>query len=241
MKVLCLGAEPTLIEKIQMAVRFRWPESTFLIAADPGEGLELLASEPFDLAFYCPQPPNPAITAVCEQIREFCDIPLIVVADMDGDGLMDEVRALDAGADDYVQPGAGLIDLASRVVALMRRIWRTNSTGGESLVSGSLLINVGADEVYVSGQRVTLTATEYNLLLLLVKHRGTVVQHLFLEQSLWGDHADRSGLLKKYVRRLRQKLGDATDQDEDWIRNVYGVGYQFVGPGYHDEEQSVTA
>jgi len=76
---------------------------------------------------------------------------------------------------------------------------------------------------------VVLTSTEFRLLHLLVKNRGTVVAHQTLERALWGGYMDSSKLVKKYVQRLRRKLGDHA-REPVWIASVHGVGYRFIGP-----------
>ena len=84
--------------------------------------------------------------------------------------------------------------------------------------------------MFVSGRRVNLTGTEFNLLHLLIRNKGTVVRHRMVERSLWGDHVDSSALVKKYVHRLRRKLEEASDSGHEFIRSVYGIGYLFVAP-----------
>ena len=91
--------------------------------------------------------------------------------------------------------------------------------------------------VSLDGQRLTITHTEFKLLFLLVKNRGMVVHHRFLERALWGDRVDSAPLVKKYVQRLRKKLSDDAKKPH-WIASVHGTGYRFVGPGeMHPEER----
>jgi DNA-binding response OmpR family regulator len=97
------------------------------------------------------------------------------------------------------------------------------------LSSGKLFINPATYEVYLGEERVTLTSTEFRLLHLLVKNRGMVVAHQTLERALWGEDVDSSRLVKKYVQRLRRKLGDDA-REPQWIASVHGVGYRFIGP-----------
>ena len=96
------------------------------------------------------------------------------------------------------------------------------------MASGALLLNPATYEVLLHGKRMALTSTEFRLLHLLLKNRGTVATHRFLELALWGDRVDSSALVKKYIQRLRRKLGD-DPQEPEWIANVYGVGYRFLG------------
>ena len=90
-------------------------------------------------------------------------------------------------------------------------------------------INPATYEVFLNDGRITLTSTEFRLLHLLLKNRGMVVARRVLEQSLWGDQVGSYGLVKKYVQRLRLKLGDNA-RNPIWIASIHGVGYRFIGP-----------
>ncbi len=115
------------------------------------------------------------------------------------------------------------------------------------LRSGQLLVNPTTYEVFLGDRRVALTSTEFRLLHLLLKNRGIVVSHETLGRTLWGEEVDSSELVKKYVQRLRRKLGD-TAQQPRWIVSIHGTGYRFVGPtedtwetaGQAREESSVN-
>ena len=238
MKVLCFGTDSSSIEHVQLAIRFRWPDATFLIAPAPDEALNLIESEGIDLVVITAH--NPRISEFCSQIREFSDVPLIVIGDTDGEYSLDDVKALEAGADDYIRSSAGLAELVARVVALIRRVQAQGTSPNGSVVqSGELLLNPATYDVFLGGRRVNLTATEFNLLHLLIRNKGTVVRHRMVERALWGDNVDSSALVKKYVHRLRRKLEEADGGDHQYIRSVYSIGYLFVAP--HDEQDRVSA
>ena len=143
---------------------------------------------------------------------------------------MDEVKALESGADDYIQRSAGLVNLVARLVALIRRVRRIDlSRAGRPLSFGSLTLDPATYEVFLKSKGLSLTSTEFRLLHVFLANRGAVVSHEFLAQSLWGDQVDSSALVKKYIQRLRRKLGD-DPQSPQWIANVHGVGYRILGP-----------
>ena len=98
-----------------------------------------------------------------------------------------------------------------------------------ALSSGRLSINPSTYEVFLADQRVNMTSTEFSLLHLLVRNRGTVVAHQTMERTLWPGPGDNSRLVKKYVQRLRRKLGD-DPKEPSWIASIHGVGYRFIGP-----------
>ncbi|MDA1036114.1 MAG: winged helix-turn-helix domain-containing protein [Chloroflexi bacterium] len=236
MKVLCFGTDSPSIEQLQLAIRFHWPDASFLIAPAHDDALALVESEGADLAVILTQNTRVSVPGFCSELRGFSDVPLIVIGDAEEENFLDEVKALEAGADDYIRSTAGLAEMVARVVALIRRAQAQGSPSGNVLQNGDLMLNPATYEVFVGGRRVNLTGTEFNLLHLLIRNKGTVVRHRMVERSLWGDHVDSSALVKKYVHRLRRKLEEASNNDHEFIRSVYGIGYLFVA-SQEDREQ----
>ena len=231
MKIVCLCAEPVTVEHVQLAVQLRWPDAQVLVADDIETGLGLLESEAPDIVFLQygeHQGSLSSLPGAIREIRRFSEVPLIALERPGYAGNMEEVRALEAGADDYLREGAGIIDLVARIVALMRRVWRQQtSSDGQVLTCGPLLLNPATYEVFLENKRLMLTSTEFRLLHLLVRNKGAVVTHRMIELSVWGDQVDRSAICKKYIQRLRRKLGD-TSEGGPWIATVHGVGYRVV-------------
>lgn len=229
MKVLCLGTDSMSIEQMQLAIRFRWPDASFSIAPTPDEALAAIESEGMDLVVVIARSSRIVVSTFCSELREFSDVPLIVMGDSEGEYSLDDVKALEAGADDFIRSSAGLAELVARVVALIRRAQAQGSSpSGTVLQSGDLLINPATYEVFLDGRRVNMTATEFNLLHLLIRNKGSVVRHRMIERALWGDNVDSSALVKKYVHRLRRKLEEASNGEHEYIRSVYSIGYLFV-------------
>ena len=128
-----------------------------------------------------------------------------------------------------------MTEMMARVWALLRRAGAMVRQEEEKpLRSGSLLVNPTTYEVFLGDRRVVLTSTEFRLLHLLLKNRGIVVSHQTLGRTLWGDQVDSSGLVKKYVQRVRQKLGD-TAREPSWIVSIHGMGYRFIGPSENSQ------
>jgi DNA-binding response OmpR family regulator len=137
--------------------------------------------------------------------------------------------ALDLGADDYLRVPCNLADLSVRVWALVRRAGDPGAIKGGPWEIGPLIIYPDNYKVAMRGRRIALTSTEFRLLQLLVKNRGHTLPHCTIEQTIWQHRADSNRLVKKYVQRLRRKLGDSARYPE-WIASVHGVGYRFIGP-----------
>ncbi len=228
MKAVFIGADPRATELATMSFRLRWPDAVHFITATASEGLEMIEMESPDVVLLHPDFTDMAFPKVIREIRRFSNVPLLVLGYQGNE--MEVVTALELGADDYVRLPCDLAELMVRIWALLRRAgMRVKYESEGPLSSGQLLINPATYEVFLSDQRVTLTSTEFRLLYLLLKNKGIVVTRHTLEQSLWGNQVDSYGLVKKYVQRLRRKLGDNA-RDPFWIASIHGVGYRFIGP-----------
>jgi two-component system KDP operon response regulator KdpE len=138
---------------------------------------------------------------------------------------------LDAGADDYVTKPFGHLELIARARAVLRRAGATACTDDVgSFDNGYLSVDFSACEVRVSGRRVLLTPTEFQLLALLVRNPGQLLSHSMLLSRVWGpDCSEDRDYLKAYVKRLRQKL-EPDPRNPIYILTERGFGYRFV-PG----------
>ena len=227
MKVLFAGTDAVAIEMLQLAIRFRWPEASFLVRAGPEEAFSL--SEDVDLVVAVGRLDGVSTAEFCATVRGFSDVPLIVIGEQDSEGATEEVRILEAGADDYIRSSVELRKLIARVVSLMRRAQAWDGTTSV-FVAGPVVLDPDTREVFVDRQRVSLTGKEFDLLHLLMVNKDSVVHHWVLERRMWSGQGASAALLKKYVHRLRRKLNDPRSGEHDLIRNVYGVGYVLAVP-----------
>jgi two-component system KDP operon response regulator KdpE len=150
---------------------------------------------------------------------------VIVVSVMPGE--KDKVRALDAGADDYVVKPFGTEELVARIRAVLRR--QADVTAGEPVIrSGDLVIDLSRRLVAVGGRPVKLTPTEYELLRYLALHAGKPVTHTTLLRQVWGEYAVGDKYNTRYVvAQIRRKLGD-DPADPRYIVSEPGVGYRLL-------------
>jgi len=138
----------------------------------------------------------------------------------------DRIKGLSLGADDYLTKPFSPQELTLRVAAVLRRLAAPAVTAGSSLVEGPLLIDRGAHRVSLAGEEITLTATEYKLLLTLVERRGRVQTRPQLLETVWEAQADiQTRTVDMHVQRLRAKLGEVGEL----IETVRGFGYRFRG------------
>jgi len=225
-QVLAVGLDPPELELVTLAVRLRWPDARVSVATDGQRGVELVEEETPDILLLQARGDDAvSVTGVLREVRHFSAIPTLV---LEKDGAeADAVKVLEEGADDYVRLPCGPMELMSRMVALLRRTrYEREARSGSAIVSGTLVVIPSTYEVFLGEKRLSLTPTEFRLLHILLKNRSVVVSHELLERLLWGERGYSASLLKKYIQRLRKKLGD----EPRWIATVPGYGYRYVGP-----------
>jgi DNA-binding response OmpR family regulator len=183
-------------------------------------------------AFYAEQPdlvlldlhlPGADGWAVLARIREMSDVPVVAVADRDGEA--ERVRALRAGADDCVTAPVGGPELLARIEALLRRSRSQLETAVAVLEDEFVHIDRLRHRVEVLGVEVALTPTEFRMLSTFAEHPGRVLGHGQLLEMVWGNGLRERDEVKLYVSYLRRKLGEAAHVDP--VETVRGVGYRY--------------
>lgn len=141
---------------------------------------------------------------------------------------MDKVSGLDLGADDYITKPFGVLELASRVKAVLRRTSKINENPeNQTLRVGMLTLHPAAHEAFLDGEPMELTRKEFSLLKLLMENLGIVLTRTQILNEVWDIDADiATRTVDMHVKTLRKKLGDAAD----YIQTVRGVGYRFEVP-----------
>jgi two-component system, OmpR family, KDP operon response regulator KdpE len=160
---------------------------------------------------------------VCRRLREWSDMPLIVLSAVGDEDV--KVRALAAGADDYVTKPFGPRELIARLQANLRRI---DPDPEQSVItSGELEIDLASHTVRQNGEEVHLTPTEFGLLALLARNRGRLMTHRDLLVAVWGDgYSDDTQVLRAHIANLRRKIEPSAGPR--YIRTDPGVGYRFA-------------
>jgi two-component system, OmpR family, KDP operon response regulator KdpE len=163
-------------------------------------------------------------TDVTRRLREWTDVPIIVISVRDSE--QDKVAALDAGADDYITKPFGASELAARIRVALRR---SNKSEGElaTFQNDDLIIDFAKRDVRINNLPVTLTPTEYSILRTLVTHTGKVLTHQQLIKEVWGgDYEVNAHLLRVNVSNLRRKIERNSLQPRHIITEP-GIGYRF--------------
>jgi two-component system KDP operon response regulator KdpE len=194
-------------------------------AATGAEALTAAALIPPDLVMLDLMLPDADGADVCRQLRDWLSAPILLISAVGDEA--DKIRALDAGADDYVTKPFSPGELLARCRALLRR---TAGQAGEAVVEvGRLRIDLPRRMVTLDGAEVRLTPTEFDLLKALATVAGRPLTHHMLLRTVWGPgYADETHLLRVYMGRLRDKL-EARGAPRTTIETLTGVGYRLAG------------
>lgn len=196
-----------------------------LTALDGIEAIQIIERELPDLLILDIMMPNMDGFEVCNRIREWSQIPIIMLSARDDES--DKVKCLDLGADDYIAKPFGVEELLARIRAVLRRSESTQTTIPATFTSGAIKVNFAERKVTIADSEVKLTPTEYCLLKELVLNAGKVLTHAFLLGRAWGpEYRDEHEYLHVFVRRLRSKI-EKDPSKPKYITTVSGVGYRF--------------
>lgn len=198
-----------------------------LTAADGQQALELIEARSPDLVLLDVMMPRLDGFSVCQRVREFSSVPIIILTARGND--QDKIRGLDLGADDYLTKPFSVEELLARVRAVLRRAQLSTIDASQALRSrvtiGDLTVDYAQHQVMMSGREVELTPIEYRLLAYLAQNAGRIVTQDLLLEHVWGaEYLGESHLLQVNINRLRRKLEpDATRPR--YIQTKTGVGY----------------
>lgn len=224
-KVLIVDDDPSILRFVRANISASGYET--LVAGDGKAALEVIEVNQPDLVLLDIMMPNMDGLEVCRRLREWSQIPIIMLTAR-GDE-KDKVECLDMGADDYIAKPFGVDELLARVRAVLRR---SQTSTGETPSQSSfkyddLVINYIEHKVTLGEQEIRLTRTEYNLLQELTLNAGKVLTHKHLLYRIWGpEYQDEREYLHVFMNRLRTKLGKGAE----CIVTIPGVGYEIKRP-----------
>lgn len=200
------------------------------------EALKLLSDRQFDIVLLDINMPGMGGLEACRQIREQASGIGIVMATV-RDAEADMVRALEAGADDYVTKPFRFGELVARLHAVLRRRNPDNAPASV-LHIGNLEIDFDRRTLHRSGEEVRLSPTEFDLLALLMKNEGMPLTHAKLLSSIWGtEYRDEVEYLRSYVRALRKKIEDDSSRPKYLLTEPW-LGYRFQNPARNESADS---
>ena len=184
---------------------------------------ELIKKENFDLILLDLMLPGMDGMTICQQVREFSQVPIIMLTARDE--VEDKVNGLDIGADDYMTKPFAIQELFARIRNALRKSGRNDGVAkGDSYRVGDLVLYPNTYEVEVSGEPVQLTRREYDLLEFMMRNKRTVLTRDQILEQVWGyDYSGDTNVVDVYIRYLRAKLDDRFNKK--YIYTVRGVGY----------------
>lgn len=196
-------------------------------AYDGEEALNLSKLNMYDLIVLDVMLPKLDGLSVCQQIREFSQVPIIMVTAKGED--MDKIMGLEYGADDYITKPFNILELKARIKAILRRSnanSKKDSVRNRLKVKG-LEIEFDSRRVFIEGKEVNLTAKEFDLLELFLKNPGKVYSRENLLDTIWGyEYPGDARTVDVHVRRLREKV-EKNPSEPEYIYTKWGVGYYF--------------
>jgi two-component system KDP operon response regulator KdpE len=197
-------------------------------ASSGEEALEVLRQEKPDLVLLDLNMPGMGGLAACREIREQCDVAIIVLTVRDAE--RDKVQALDAGADDYITKPFGMPELLARIRAALRRLPLSTDAMPSALELEDLTIDFAARSVIMRGKAMRLTPKEFDLLRYLTSNANQAIPHRKLLQAVWGpDYGDEVEYLRVFVNQLRKKM-ERNPAKPKYLLTEPWVGYRFAIP-----------
>lgn len=224
MRVLVIEDDPDILEVITLSFRMGWPQVTILSTPEARKGVEMVKTQSPDIVLLDLLLPDMNGFQALAEIREFSNIPLIVVT-VKGEEI-DRVRGLELGADDYIVKPFSYMELLARARAVLRRSNAVGTAVPTTFEHGGLAINFKSQEVRVNGEEVNLTPIEYKLLCELANNAGRTVSQRALLEKVWGEeYLNAPNVLKVHMHRLRRKLKD-NPKSPRAIVTMPGKGYK---------------
>ena len=198
-------------------------------AYDGEEALKLAKENIYDILLLDVMLPKYDGFEVCRQIREYSDVPIIMLTAKGDD--MDKILGLEYGADDYITKPFNILEVKARIKAILRRTGRkkTEREDDKIIVKGEMKIDCESRRVVIGEQETNLTAKEFDLLELLAMNPNKVYSRENLLNIVWGyEYPGDARTVDVHIRRLREKI-ETNPSDPKYVYTKWGVGYYFKG------------
>lgn len=225
-RILIVDDEPRLVRLVKVNLLASGYEVG--VAADGIKAIALLEASSYDLLILDIMLPGSFNGFdVCKRIREFSDIPIIILTGLARE--QDRIRGFDAGADDYLTKPFSVEELLRRVKAVLRRTCQSENAPKNPIYKyGDLVVNTAQKRVFLRDKEAKLTATEYQILYHLACHAGKVLTHEELLTRVWGsEYRNELHYLRNYISSIRKKIEDDPGHPR-YILGKHGIGYQLA-------------
>ena len=224
MKILVVDDEALLVKGIRFNLLNEGYE--VITGSDGLDALRLVQEQNPDLVVLDVMMPNMDGMSACAKIREFSNVPIILLTAKTDD--MDKLMGFDHGADDYMTKPFNILELKARIRALLRRSGATGKTAkGNILTIGSICLDLDARNAYRGDELVDLTAKEFDVIEFLMRNPNRVYSREALLDTIWAyEYRSDIRTVDVHIRRLREKL-EENPAEPKYILTKWGVGYYF--------------
>ena len=222
-RVLVVDDEKLIVKGIRFSLE--QDEMQVDAAYDGLEALQKVKDHTYDIILLDLMLPKLNGLEVCQQIREFSDVPIIMLTAKGED--MDKIMGLEYGADDYITKPFNILEVKARIKAIMRRTAGKEKEKISVIEAGNLKIDQDDKRVYINNIEINLTAKEYDLLELLVENQNRVYSREQLLKLVWGStYPGDVRTVDVHVRRLREKI-EENPSEPKYVHTKWGTGYYF--------------
>ena len=221
-KVLVVDDEKLIVKGIRFSLEQDGMEVD--CAYDGEEALKLATENNYDMVLLDIMLPKMDGFEVCQQIREFSNMPIVMLTAKGDD--MDKILGLEYGADDYITKPFNILEVKARIKAIMRRTAGSQPKPENSKVieSGDLRLDCESRRLFILGKEVNLTAKEFDLLVFLIENHRIALDRDRILDAVWGiDYFGDTRVVDTHIKKIRKKLGTYAK----YIHTVFGVGYKF--------------
>lgn len=223
-KVLVVDDEKLIVKGLRFSLEQEGMEVD--CAYDGEEALEYARAREYDIVLLDVMLPKLDGFQVCQHIREFSNMPIIMLTAKGED--MDKILGLEYGADDYITKPFNILEIKARIKAIMRRTGRPEKEQKSKLVEAAdLRMDLDSRRLFISGREINLTAKEFDLLELMALNPGKVYSRENLLNTVWGyEYPGDVRTVDVHIRRLREKI-EANPSEPKYVHTKWGVGYYF--------------
>ncbi len=223
-KVLVVDDEKLIVKGLRFSLEQEGMEVD--CAYDGEEALKYAREKEYDMVLLDVMLPKLDGFQVCQQIREFSAMPILMLTAKGED--MDKILGLEYGADDYITKPFNILEIKARIKAIMRRTTPKDIKTKDKLVEISdLKLDLESRRLYIAGREINLTAKEFDLLELMVLNSGKVYSRENLLNMVWGyEYPGDVRTVDVHIRRLREKI-ETNPSEPKYVHTKWGVGYYF--------------
>lgn len=225
-RILVVDDERLIVKGIRFSLEQEGMEVD--CAYDGEEALEYARNNTYDMVLLDVMLPKLTGFEVCLQIREFSNVPIIMLTAKGDD--MDKILGLEYGADDYITKPFNILEVKARIKAIMRRTESKKDVAAApaKVTSGDLQLDCESRRCFISGKEIGLTAKEFEVLELLMLNPNKVYSRESLLKLVWGtDYPGDVRTVDVHIRRLREKI-ETTPSEPKYVHTKWGVGYYFL-------------